>query len=156
VAGAARIRVTYTVDADGLLSVEAAEQLSGVKASVTVKPSYGLTDDEVANMLKASIEHARDDLEARRLREQQVEAQRSIEALRAALASDGDALLNAAERQAIEAALQRLVETAAGNNPGSIEQGIKALEEACGFYVQRRMDASVRRAMAGHSVEEFQ
>ena len=90
VAGAARIRVTFAVDADGLLQVEAREQTSGVSASIEVKPSYGLTDDEITGMLQASIDHARDDIDARRLVEEQVEAQRVIEALKAALASDGD------------------------------------------------------------------
>ncbi|MCW8904268.1 Fe-S protein assembly chaperone HscA, partial [Sedimenticola sp.] len=106
VAGAARIRVTFSVDADGLLSVEAQEQSSGVRASVEVKPSYGLTDGEIESMLRESIDHAQEDMEARKLREQQVEAERVIEALTAALEDDGDALLNADERSSVESALR--------------------------------------------------
>ncbi len=156
VAGAARIRVTYTVDADGLLQVEAEEQTSGTRAAIEVKPSYGLTDGEIEGMLKDSIAHARDDLEARRLAEQKVEAARTEEALRAALAADGDALLSPEERSRVETQLQRLADTARGADPKAIEQGIEALEQACEFYVQRRMDSSVRNAMAGRSVEEFE
>ncbi|MET0048337.1 MAG: Fe-S protein assembly chaperone HscA [Sedimenticola sp.] len=156
VAGAARIRVTFSVDADGLLSVEAEEQSSGVKASIEVKPSYGLTDSEIETMLRDSIEHAEDDMEARRLREQQVEADRVIEALQAALAEDGDALLNEAERGSVEAALEQLVAVSRSDNHGEIKQGIEALEKACEFYVERRMNASVKNAMSGHSVDEFE
>jgi len=156
VAGAARILVTFAVDADGLLNVEAKEQTSGVKASITVKPSYGLTDDEVAGMLRDSMDHARDDMEARRLREQQVEGQRVIEALRAALAGDGERLLNAGERAGIEAELDHLMEIAAGNDPAAIERAIQTLEKACEFYVERRMNQSVSDAMSGRRVEEFE
>ncbi|MES9935884.1 MAG: Fe-S protein assembly chaperone HscA [Sedimenticola sp.] len=156
VAGAARIRVTFSVDADGLLSVEAEEQSSGVKASIEVKPSYGLTDSEIETMLRDSIEHAEDDMEARRLREQQVEADRVIEALQAALAEDGDALLNETERGSVEAALEQLVAVSRSDNHGEIKQGIEALEKACEFYVERRMNASVKNAMSGHSVDEFE
>ncbi|MET0103379.1 MAG: Fe-S protein assembly chaperone HscA [Sedimenticola sp.] len=156
VAGAARIRVTFSVDADGLLSVEAEEQSSGVKASIEVKPSYGLTDSEIETMLRDSIEHAEDDMEARRLREQQVEADRVIEALQAALAEDGDALLNETERGSVEAALEQLIAVSRSDNHGEIKQGIEALEKACEFYVERRMNASVKNAMSGHSVDEFE
>ncbi|MET0107098.1 MAG: Fe-S protein assembly chaperone HscA [Sedimenticola sp.] len=156
VAGAARIRVTFSVDADGLLSVEAEEQSSGVKASIEVKPSYGLSDSEIETMLRDSIEHAEDDMEARRLREQQVEADRVIEALQAALAEDGDALLNETERGSVEVALEQLVAVSRSDNHGEIKQGIEALEKACEFYVERRMNASVKNAMSGHSVDEFE
>jgi molecular chaperone HscA len=156
VAGAARIRVTYSVDADGLLHVEAEEQASGVKAAVTVKPSYGLTDDEIAGMLRDSMNHARDDMVARQLREEQVEAERVIEALRAALATDGDALLGAAERAGVDAAAMDLEAAAHGDDVGAIRRAREALEKACEPYVERRMNASIRRAMAGHRVEEFE
>lgn len=156
VAGAARIRVTFSVDADGLLSVEAQEQSSGVKASVEVKPSYGLTDGEIESMLRESFDHAKEDMEARKLREQQVEAERVIEALTAALADDGDALLSADERGTVESALQTLAETNRNCDYGAIKAAVEALEKTCEFYVERRMNASVRKAMSGHSVEEFE
>jgi len=156
VAGAARIRVTFSVDADGLLHVEAEELSQGVKARIEVKPSYGLTDEEVADMLQSSIENAGEDMAARKLAEQKVEAVRVIEALQAALASDGDELLDADERARIEGsldALQRLTGTA--DNADSIKDAIKQLEKTCGFYVERRMNSNIHKAMAGHKVDEF-
>ncbi len=156
VAGAARIQVTFAVDADGLLSVEAREQSSGVKARVEVKPSYGLTDSEIEGMLRDSIEYARDDLEARHLREQQVEADRVIEALTAALERDGDELLSAEERARVESALSELVKIAHGEDQRAIKKGIEALENRCEFYVERRMNSSVSKAMSGRSVEDFE
>lgn len=156
VAGAARIQVTFAVDADGLLSVEAREQSTGIKASVVVKPSYGLKDDEIATMLHDSMIHAQHDLMARRLREQQVEAQRVIEALGAALADDGAELLNEEERAGIEAALAKLVEISSSDNQQAIKAEVEALESYCAFYVERRMNANVRKAMSGHNVEEFE
>ena len=156
VAGAARIRVTFSVDADGLLHVEAREQTSGVSASVEVKPSYGLTDDEVTGMLQASIDHAGEDMTIRRLVEERVEAQRVIEALNAALAADGDELLDAGERARVDTALQRLTEAAASSqDPAEVELAIKQLEKDCEFYVERRMNSGIRKAMAGHRVDEF-
>ena len=155
VAGAARIRVTFEVDADGLLNVNAVEETSGVKAGVVVKPSYGLSDSEVEQMLRDSIAHAEEDMAARRLREEQVEAERVTEALRAALIQDGDSLLDAAERAGIEQALLHLVETAAGQNHLSIKRAREALEKVCEPYVERRMNSSVRQAMAGHKLDEF-
>lgn len=155
VAGAARIRVTFTVDADGLLSVSAEELSSGVKAHVEVKPAYGLSDSEVEGMLRDSIDHAQEDLEARRLREQQVEAQRVIEALTSALTDDGDELLSDEEREQVESALQSLTDSADGDDHKAIKRAIEALEKSCEFYVERRMNSSVTKAMSGHSVEEF-
>lgn len=156
VAGAARIRVTFSVDADGLLHVEAREQTSGVSASVEVKPSYGLTDDEVTDMLQASIEHAGDDMNVRRLVEERVEAQRVIEALGAALAADGESLLDADERARIDASLDRLRTVAeASDDPLEVEAAIRQLEKDCEFYVERRMNSGIRKAMAGHRVDEF-
>jgi molecular chaperone HscA len=156
VAGAARIRVTFTVDADGLLHVEAEERGSGARAAVTVKPSYGLTDDEIAGMLQDSIVHASGDMTARRLREEQVEADRVVEALRAALAADGTELLDAAEQAAIEAALIVLVRAKDGADPAVIRRAREGLEKACESYVERRMNAGIRRAMAGHRLDEFE
>ncbi|MEJ1353917.1 MAG: Fe-S protein assembly chaperone HscA [Candidatus Sedimenticola sp. (ex Thyasira tokunagai)] len=155
VAGAARIRVTFSVDADGLLSVGAEELSSGVKAHVEVKPSYGLSDGEIEGMLRDSIDHAQEDLEARRLREQQVEAQRVIEALTSALADDGDDLLSSEERERVESSLQSLADSAGGDDHQAIKNAIGALEKSCEFYVERRMNSSVTKAMSGHSVDEF-
>jgi molecular chaperone HscA len=156
VAGAARIRVTFAVDADGLLQVEAAEQTTGVRASVTVKPSHGLSDDEISDMLTASIEHAGEDRDRRALVEEQVEARRVIEALQAALASDGDELLDRDERARIEAALQRLVDAARESTvPADLGKAIRRLESECEFYVERRMNSGIRKAMAGQRVSDF-
>jgi molecular chaperone HscA len=154
-AGAARILVSFEVDADGLLNVTAREKSSGVQAQVEVKPSYGLTDAEIELMLRDSMAHAGEDLQARRLREQQVEARRSIEALRAALASDGDELLDAGERDRVEAVLSRLERIAAGDDPEAIKGATEELEKACDFYVERRMNRSIQAAMAGHKIEEL-
>jgi molecular chaperone HscA len=156
VAGAARIRVTYSVDADGLLNVEAEELTSSVKANIEVKPSYGLTDSEIEGMLRDSIDHAQEDMEIRRLREQQVEADRVIEALMAALETDGDTLLNEEEKVGIIQGLEKLVEISRGDDHIAIEEAIKALEKHCEFYVERRMNASISEAMSGHKVDEFE
>ncbi len=154
-AGAARIRVTFQVDADGLLSVSARELSSGVEASVLVKPSYGLSDEEIANMLKDSVEHAGDDMQARALREQQVEAERVIEATVHALEQDGQ-LLNEEERAAIDAAIATLRERMAGADQREIKRGIEALARATDEFAARRMDQSIRSALAGHKVDEIQ
>ncbi|WP_018231437.1 Fe-S protein assembly chaperone HscA [Thioalkalivibrio thiocyanodenitrificans] len=156
VAGAARIEVTFQVDADGLLSVTAVEQTSGAHAGVEVKPSYGLTDVEIETMLRDSMSHAQEDMEARRLREQQVEADRVIEALDAALEADGDTLLEAAERKAIDQARAKLVAARRDGDYEAIRQAIRTVEKASEGFVARRMDSSIRKAMAGHRVEEFQ
>ena len=155
VAGAARILVTFQVDADGLLNVSAVEQTSGVQAQIEVKPAHGLTDAEIEAMLRDSLTHSQEDLEARRLREQQVEGQRTIEALLAALAKDGESLLSAEERQPIEAGLTALRVQVAGSDAQAIKAAIEALEQACALYVERRMNLSIQHAMAGHKVEEF-
>jgi molecular chaperone HscA len=154
VAGAPRIRVTFQVDADGLLSVHAREENSGTEASVDVKPSYGLTDDEIESMLRASMEHAEEDMQARSLREEQVEAERVIEALDSAIKADGD-LLTDDERERISVARDRLADTRSGNDPDMIKQAIKQLEAACEQFVARRMNTSIRKAMKGHSVDEY-
>jgi molecular chaperone HscA len=155
VAGAARIRVTFQVDADGLLSVTAEEQTQGVNSSIEIKPSYGLSDREIETMLKDSISRAAEDRDARRLREEQVDADRVLEALRAALASDADELLDAAERAVIDRAADRLAEARAGSDYRAIKQAIEAVETASSGYVERRMNRSIRKAMAGHAIDEF-
>ena len=154
VAGAARIRVTFQVDADGLLSVSAREMTSGVEASITVKPSYGLTDDEIAGMLKESIEHVGDDVQARNLREQQVEAERLVEAVEAALAVDGR-LLRAGERADIEEEIAALRKRIAGNDHRAIKAGIDSLNAATQDFAARRMDQGVKRALTGQKIVEF-
>lgn len=155
-AGAARIRVEFQVDADGLLTVEAMETVSGVRAGVSVKPSYGLEESEIEQMLRESVEHAEEDVASRALNEQQVEADRVVQALRDALAADGDILSNDAERAGIKAAAQALIQLRDGTDADAIRTGIKALEEACEPFVERRMNRSIRQAMQGHKVEEFQ
>ncbi len=154
-AGAARIRVTFQVDADGLLSVSAREMASGVETSVLVKPSYGLSDDEIADMLKEGIEHAEEDMGARALREQQVEADRVIEATEHALEVDG-ALLDDGERAKVEAALAALRELRGGVDHAAIRQGIAALGRATDEFAARRMDRSIRTALTGHKVSEIE
>jgi molecular chaperone HscA len=156
VAGAARIRVTFEVDADGLLSVTAREESSGVRARVEVKPSYGLSDHEIESMLKDSMSYAHEDMLARKLREEQVEANRVIEALRAALAADAERLLSAPERQTIENSLHALIQVSRNDDADAIKQAIEALEAVCGFYVERRMNAGIQQAMAGRKVEDFE
>ncbi len=155
VAGAARIRVTFQVDADGLLSVAAREMSSGVEASVLVKPSYGLTDEEIAGMLREGVDHAGDDMLARALREQQVEADRLVEATEHALAQDGD-LLDAAERAAVDQAIAALRAAREGSDHRKVKQHIDALARATDEFAARRMDRSVRSALAGHKVDEIE
>lgn len=155
VAGSARIRVTYQVDADGLLTVSACEENSGVEASVDVKPSHGLTDSEIETMLRDSMEHASDDMHSRMLREQQVEADRVIEALDAALQKDGDELLSVDEKDTIAQARQELVKAKTGDDNEIIKAAVKNIEAACAGYVARRMNSNIRNAMQGHSIEEY-
>ncbi|MCP4471214.1 MAG: Fe-S protein assembly chaperone HscA [Gammaproteobacteria bacterium] len=153
-AGAARIRVTYQVDADGLMSVSAEEITSGVAAEIVVKPSYGLTDSEIESMLRASMDHAREDIELRMHKEQQVEARRVIEAIDAAMKQDGEALLTVDESASIEKhrhSLESALETA---DTEKLRRLVRALEEASEFYVARRMDNSVKQALAGKQIDE--
>lgn len=157
VAGAPRIEVKFQVDADGLLNVSAEETTSGVQASVDVKPSYGLGDEEIEAMLRASMEHAAEDMQVRALREQEVEAYRVIEALDAAMEADADDLLNEEEKQAILAARDHLQEVVCEHREiNVIKAAIKNLEKESEPYVARRMNLSVQQAMAGHKVEEFE
>ncbi len=155
VAGAARIKVTFQVDADGLLSVIAEEQTQGVTSSIDVKPSYGLSDNEIETMLRDSMDSAAGDRDQRRLREEQVEADRVLEALHSALASDADELLGDAERASIDAAAQALAAVRRGDDYREIKRAIAAVEQASSGYVERRMNSSIRSAMAGHKVDEF-
>lgn len=154
VAGAARIRVTFQVDADGLLSVSAREQSSGVEASVQVKPSYGLGDEDITRMLKDAFTYAKDDMYVRALNEQIVDAQGLIAATRAALADDA-ALLDEGETATIEASIAALENLLAGTDHQAIKRGIEALNAASTAFAQRRMDQNVRRAMAGQKLETF-
>lgn len=153
-AGAAHIRVTYQVDADGLLSVTAMEKSTGVQSSIQVKPSYGLTDDEITRMLKASMENAKEDIDARMLAEQRVEARRVIEAVLSALQDDQD-LLNDDELSAVKNALVFLDNLQQGTDTQAIKQGIKALDAATQEFAARRMDKSIRRALSGQSVDSL-
>ncbi|MDU7786265.1 MAG: Fe-S protein assembly chaperone HscA [Aggregatibacter aphrophilus] len=154
VAGAAHIRVTYQVDADGLLSVTAMEKTTGVQSSIQVKPSYGLTDDEIANMLKASMENAKEDIQARLLAEQRVEAERVLESVRSALAQDYD-LLDDDELSAVKNAIISLEQLKQQDDSLAIKQGIKVLDLATQEFAARRMDKSIRTALAGHSVDDI-
>ncbi len=156
VAGAAKIRVTFQVDADGLLGVSARELSSGVEASVQVKPSYGLTDGEIANMLQDSFRHAGDDMQARALREQQVEARRLIEAVTAAVATDGERLLDAEERQVIELEIGRLAELLEATDLQALEEQTKRLSQVTDAFAARRMNASVKAALAGRRLNDIE
>jgi len=155
VAGAARIQVTFQVDADGLLNVSAEEQTKGVKTNIQIKPSYGLEDEEIERMLRDSMSYAQEDLEQRRLREEQVEADRVIEALDAALAKDGERLLDDAETSAIAAARASLLQQRDGADHQAIRDAILKVEKVSEVFVERRMNNSIRQAMAGHKVDEF-
>jgi molecular chaperone HscA len=153
-AGAARIRVSFQVDADGLLNVSAREQTTGVESHITIRPSYGLTDQEIEQMLRDSIDHAREDEAARALREQQVEADRLLDAVVAALSADA-ALLSGEERSAIDLRMQELRGVRASRDARAIRHATELLEQATRDFAQRRMDANVRRALAGHRLDEF-
>ena len=155
VAGAARIRVTFQVDADGLLSVSAREETRGVQASIQVKPSYGLTDSEIEQMLKDSLVHAREDVEVRSLREQQVEADRVLEALEAAVVEDGDRLLSPDERTRIDQVMNELRTARHGSDARSIKRAIEKLDESTRGFAARRMDASIKKALQGQTVDEI-
>lgn len=156
VAGAAKIRVTFQVDADGLLSVAARELGSGVESSIQVKPSYGLTDGEIARMLKDSFAYASDDKVARVLREQQVDAQRLVEAVEGALEVDGERLLDAEERMVIELQLQELCELMQGTDGPAIEQQTKRLSQVTDAFAARRMNVTVKAALAGRNLNDIE
>jgi molecular chaperone HscA len=153
-AGAARIRVTFQVDADGLLSVSAREQASGVEAAVTVKPSYGLADDEIARMLREGFAHAEEDMAERALREARVEAERMVLATRSALVADG-ALLDAGERAAIETLVERALLVARGTDHAAIEAATEALAAGTEAFAAARMNEGIRRALAGKALDQI-
>ena len=156
VAGAAKIRVTFQVDADGLLSVAARELGSGVESSIQVKPSYGLTDGEIARMLKDSFQYASDDKVARVLREQQVDAERLLEAVQGALEADGERLLDAEERMVIDAQMDELRELMQGTDGPAIEQQTKRLSQVTDAFAARRLDSTVKAALAGRNLNEIE
>jgi molecular chaperone HscA len=153
-AGAARIRVTFQVDADGLLSAAAEELTTGAAASVQVKPSFGLSDDEIALMLEASIVNAAADQANRGLQEQRVAAERVLAALDTALRLD-PVLLDARERVGIDKARAAVSRAREGTDPAAIKQAIRALESASESFVARRMNADIKRAVAGHRIDEY-
>jgi molecular chaperone HscA len=153
VAGAARVRVTFQVDADGLLSVSARELTSGVEASVTVRPSYGLSDEQVAGMLADSIQHAREDQRLREVRELQVDGRRLVETTRAALASDAD-LLDVAERAAADAALATLSALLDSADVDRLKKATSDLARATEEFAARRMNRSIRNALAGSRIDD--
>ncbi|MGC7560285.1 Fe-S protein assembly chaperone HscA [Pasteurella sp. PK-2025] len=152
-AGAAHVRVTYQVDADGLLSVTAMEKSTGVQSTIQVKPSYGLSDDEITNMLKASMLNAKEDIQARLLAEQRVEAERVLETVRSALNYDQN-LLNDEELSAIKHAMISLERLQKEGDTQEIKQGIKQLDLATQEFASRRMDKSIRNALAGKGIDE--
>jgi molecular chaperone HscA len=155
VAGAARIRVTYQIDADGLLSVSAREQSSGVESHIVVKPSYGLSDDEVTRMLQDSTHYASDDMRARALREQQVEANQLLEAVSNALGQDGNVLLNAEQQARIVACMDALRVTLQDTDHLAIKRATAQLNDATVAFAQARMDKSVSHALTGHKISEL-
>lgn len=154
VAGAAHVRVTYQVDADGLLSVTAMEKSTGVHSSIQVKPSYGLTDEEITQMIKSSHENAKADMQARELAEQRVEAARVLENVYSALAEDA-ALLNEQELAEVRMAVEKLEQLQQQDDSQKIAEGIKRLDRATRNFAAKRMDNSIKQALAGHSVEQF-
>ena len=152
VAGAAKIRVDFRVDADGLLSVSAEETSTGTKAQIEVKPAYGLSDDDMANMLRSSMEHAADDAGARMLAEARVDAERLVDALTMALEADGS-LLTEDERDGLESAMDKMRTVVAGGQTEAIRLETKALSEASDEFAARRMNREIRRALQGQSVD---
>jgi molecular chaperone HscA len=155
VAGAARIRVSFAVDADGLLTVSAEERVTGRQARVEVRPSYGLSEDEMARMLRESLDNAQDDMEARLLAEAKVEARRTLNAVRAALAADG-ALLSAEERAAIEGLAGKVEASLSGRDRDAVAAAAGGLEEGTKIFAERRMDRGIRAALAGRSIDRLE
>jgi molecular chaperone HscA len=153
VAGAARVRVAFAVDADGLLSVSAREQVSGVEAAITVKPSYGLTDEEIARMLTESFSTAEADMAERSLREARVEAERMLLATRAALSADGD-LLSDDERRSIDRLLDALQASRDSQDHHAITAAVEALADGTEAFAAERMNRGIRQALSGRRVEE--
>ncbi len=155
VAGAAHIRVTFQVDADGLLSVSAIEKSTGVASKIIVKPSYGLTDESIMEMIHSSLEHAEEDVQLRRLKEQQVEAMRLIESTRAALAENGEELLSQKEQESLNKALDELEVHSKVDDYVAIKQQIETLNKQTEIFATRRMNVSINQALVGHTVTEL-
>ena len=154
VAGAARIRVAFQVDADGLLGVSAREETSGVEAAISVKPSYGLADDDIARMLQEGFQRADSDMQARALRTARVEAERIVLGTRAALAADGD-LLDADERSRIDSLVGRVLQAAEGDDHRAIDDAVEALAHGTEAFAAERMNRGIRNALAGRSVDDI-
>jgi molecular chaperone HscA len=154
VAGAARIRVTFAVDADGLLTVSAKEATTGVESRIEVKPSYGLTEDEMAAMLRASIDNAQDDMERRLLTEARVEARRAINAVQSALGVDAD-LLSADERKRIDETIEMVERAMSATDRAAIQGAAEELEHRTKIFAERRMDRGIRKALAGRAVADI-
>jgi len=153
-AGAAHIRVTFKVDADGLLSVSAMEKSTGVESNIEIKPSFGLDDNQISQMIKDSMSNAADDMQARMLKEQQVEALRVIESVQAALASDS-ALLNESEITKIEQEIKNVAQISQGTDSKAVETAIEKLNDSTAIFAERRMDSSISQALSGQSVEKL-
>lgn len=155
VAGAARVRVSFQVDADGLLSVSAQETISGVESTIVVKPSYGLNDDEISRMLQDSIQHAQDDIKARQWREALVEAEALLATIQAALAQDGD-LLDSTELASIQAAITTLMSGIVSADTARLRENTEALNRATNDFAARRMDKNIKKALTGHTLSELE
>jgi molecular chaperone HscA len=154
-AGMGRVEVKFQVDADGILSVSAKEQTTGVTQKITVKPTHGLTDEEIEQMLLDSIDHAEDDMQRRLLREQQVEAERILTDAKKQLAENGD-LVSGDERARIEAAMARVEELSRnGKDAEELKGAIHALDETSKDFVERVINRAIQSAVGGHSVEEY-
>lgn len=156
VAGQARIQVMFQVDADGLLTVSAIEKVSEVQAEVQIKPSYGLLDSEIESMLRDSMTHAKQDVAARMLQEQRVEAERAVEALDAAMARDADEFLDASEKQTILDARSAVVQSGEAADAESIKRALRELESVSEVYVSRRMNASIGESMTGKHIDSYE
>ena len=154
-AGAAHIRVTFQVDADGLLNVTAMEKSTGVNAQIQVKPSFGLAENHITQMLKASMSHAKEDMQSRMLKEQQVEAMRVLEALNTAIAKDGEQLLDRDELAQLQATMDALTIAAKGDDTAAIKSAITVVDNASQAFASRRMDQSIHQAFAGQSVNDI-
>jgi len=154
IAGAAHIRVTFKVDADGLLSVSAMEKSTGVESSIEVKPSFGLDDNQISQMIKDSMSNAADDMQARMLKEQQVEASRVIESVQAALIADNK-LLSSDEVVVIESAIKSLAQVSQGDEVKAIEDALDRLNDSTAIFAERRMDSSISQALAGQAVDKI-
>ena len=155
VAGSARIRITFQVDADGMLNVTARELVHGVEAAIAVKPSYGLSDDEIMRMLQDSNQHAQEDMQARALREQQVEAEQLLESVQNALQQDGAALLNDAAQARIRACMDELRAVLTASDHAALKRAIVKLNDATVPFAQARMDKSVAHALSGRKLTEI-